>query len=79
MKILSVEIAKSFRNYVRWRNFVGDLGIMHSGSLESQMGQNKLRSLVLFADEAANCRGMPEMIAFFFTCVPTLSLQTGSQ
>ena len=31
VKILSSkEIPRSFRNYVRWRNFVGDLGIMHS-------------------------------------------------
>jgi 1,3-beta-glucan synthase len=67
--IVEQRYSKSFRNYVRWRNFVGDLGIMHSGSLESQMMQNKLRSLVLFeciADEAGNCRGMPEMIAFLF-------------
>ena len=67
--VIERRYSKSFRNYVRWRNFVGDLGIMHSGSLESQMGQNKLRSLVLFEcilDEAANCRCMPEMIAFLF-------------
>ena len=47
--IIEKRYAKSLRNYVRWRNFVGDLGIMHSGSLESQMGQNKLRSLVLLS------------------------------
>ena len=43
------------------------------------MGQNKLRSLVLFeciADEAANCCGMPEMIAFLSACVPTLITAT---
>ena len=80
--VIERRYSKSFRNYVRWRNFVGDLGIMHSGSLESQMGQNKLRSLVLFEcilDEAANCRCMPEMIAFSFTYVPTQFLRTGSQ
>ena len=80
--IIEKRYTKSFRNYVRWRNFVGDLGIMHSGSLESQMGQNKLRSLVLFeciADEAANCRGMPEMIAFLFHVCSNAITANGSQ